>query len=116
MPWLQQMGTEASTQTTSANIGDTQTRVAALAPTATFTDFVAAVLDRALETAEEAYLNAWPPGLLATIQAAVADAITRGVPVQVQWAPAYDYEVHVWEALAGATSGGLILNLRSPYP
>ena len=68
---------------------------------------------------EKDYLDGWPPALQEAIRAVLLSAVTQTprVPVCFSWAPAYDYELHLWEARSTANSpGGITVFLRSRYP
>ena len=61
------------------------------------------------------FLDAIPPALDAAVLAAARSAFARGVRVQLTWEPAYDFQVHLWEAAEG--SAGLVnINVLSPHP
>ena len=68
---------------------------------------------------ERDYLDDWPQALQAAVRAVLQSAVERRppVPVTISWAPAYDYEVDVWESRSVKNSiGAITLLLRSPYP
>jgi hypothetical protein len=68
---------------------------------------------------EGTYLDSWPAGLQEAVVGAVRSAITRRqrLPVTFSWAPAYDYEVQIWEAHgAKGSRAAMTILLRSPYP
>ena len=61
------------------------------------------------------FLDAIPPALDAAVLAAARNAFARGVRVQLTWEPAYDFQLHLWEASEG--SAGLVnINVLSPHP
>ena len=65
------------------------------------------------------FIQSWPPGLQESVRAALYSAVSRTprLPVTFAWAPAYDYEVEIWEAGGIADSeGGMTILLRSRYP
>ena len=65
---------------------------------------------------EVQYLQALPAGHQAVIKAALYSAVTRGLPVTLAWAPAFDFSVAVWEVAGTAQSmGGMTLFIRGPY-
>ncbi|HVM07952.1 MAG TPA: hypothetical protein VM345_05800 [Acidimicrobiales bacterium] len=57
------------------------------------------------------YLQSVPEVLQETIRATVAAAVSSGKAVQVQYSPAYDFEVRVWDYGAAVS-----LHLSGPYP
>jgi len=62
------------------------------------------------------FLEQVPPSLQEGVRAVLFNAVTRGLPVQFAWAPAYDFELNVWEATGSdKTTGGITILLRSPY-
>jgi hypothetical protein len=68
---------------------------------------------------ELAYLMAWPAGIREAVRAVAHSALTRTPrsPITFAWAPAYDYEVTIWDVAATAESrGGITVLLRSPIP
>ncbi len=65
------------------------------------------------------YLESWPSGLLAAVQGVLHDNLQRArpVPVTFAWAPAYDFEVSIWDvADAKKTRGGITILFKSRYP
>jgi hypothetical protein len=70
----------------------------------------------AATTAEAQFLDSWPAGLKEVIRAGLLSAVTRGIRATMAWAPAYDYEVSVWDTPGTEQSpGGMTIFLRSPY-
>lgn len=68
---------------------------------------------------ELAYLMAWPEGIREAVRAVAYSALTRTprVPITFAWAPAYDYEVTIWDVAGTAESrGGITILLGSPIP
>lgn len=119
MPMMQAMVERANQRFNRENIKAMQAQSASLAAG---TDLAAGAraLGIAASGREEEFLRAWPAGIKEAIRAAVFDALTRPggpLPVQFTWAPAYDYEVAVWEVAGTAESmGGMTIALRSPIP
>lgn len=64
-----------------------------------------------LDDAGLEYLRAIPTVLQESIRAAVAAAVAEGKPVQVQYSPAYDFEVRLWDYGAAVS-----LHISGPYP
>lgn len=65
------------------------------------------------------FIQSWPIGLQEAVRAALYSAVTRTprLPVTFAWAPAYDFELNIWEAGAIPDSdGGMSILLRSRYP
>lgn len=65
------------------------------------------------------YLRSWPDGLKEALRATIISALSRSprVPLMFSWAPAYDYELNVWEELGtDGDPGGITILLRSRYP
>ncbi len=61
------------------------------------------------------FLDSIPGSLDAAMLAALRDAFSRGVRVQISWQPGYDFELRAWEASEG--SAGLCnLHVVSPHP
>jgi hypothetical protein len=120
MPWLQALAAQASSAADEANREETRQRVeetyGEIADKVPFSEFLGRVIGRDLTGDETAYVDLIPDALTEGIRASVSNALKRGVPVYAQWAPAYDYNVSLWEAKAGDTSGGLILQVSGPYP
>ena len=61
-------------------------------------------------------LDAVPGTVAAALLGAVGDAVERNVPVTFVWQAAYDFEVRVWESVAGDGVGGATVMLTSPFP
>lgn len=61
-------------------------------------------------------LDAVPQGVATALLAAVGDAVERNVPVTFVWQAAYDFELHVWESVAGDGAGGMTVKLSTPFP
>ena len=65
------------------------------------------------------YLQALPVGIAEACRAVIFSALNRSPrqPITFAWAPAYDYELQVWDISDTSTSrGGITLLLRSRYP
>ena len=65
------------------------------------------------------YLKSWPEGLREVLRAAIRSAVHRSprVPVNIAWAPGYDFEINVWEAPATADSPpSMTILMRGRYP
>ena len=78
---------------------------------------LASALGIATSPQERGYLDAWPTGLQEALRATLLSAATRKMGVVLEWAPGYDYEVHLWEARPTAnTKGHISIQLRSRYP
>ena len=74
-------------------------------------------LEIATNDNERAYLGAWPPTLQEGLRATLVSAINRRQPVTVSWAPAYDYQITLWEAAdTDVSPGGLTILLQGRYP
>lgn len=87
-----------------------------LAPGADFVE-AARAAGIALNPADAAVLGAIPAGVTEAFRGALHSAIQRGVPVQITWAPGYDYELSVWESKGTATTiGAMTVVLRTRYP
>ena len=91
----------------------------ALGPEASFADAVEA-LHLTNKARELAYINAWPRGQLRAVTSAVRSCLKRTprMPITFAWAPAYDYEITIWES-AGVTEsarGEMTILFRSRYP
>ena len=65
-----------------------------------------------------AYINQMPKGIQEAIRGVIYHALSSKPPVQITfaWAPAYDYEVTVYDvADTKTTRGGITVVVRSPY-
>ncbi len=86
---------------------------------ATFADAVHA-LALTSKPGELAYIDAWPAGQLAAVGAAVRSCLKRTprMPITFAWAPAYDYEIAIWESAGVPESarGEMTILFRSRYP
>ncbi len=72
-----------------------------------------------LDEATQEYVDGWPSGLRAATRAAIFDNLTREgtVPITFAWAPAYDYEVSIWDVRdTSETAGGITILFKSRYP
>ncbi|MDQ1373269.1 MAG: hypothetical protein QOJ09_607 [Actinomycetota bacterium] len=64
------------------------------------------------------WLDKMPAGLHDGIRATIRSALTRGEPqpITFAWAPAFDYELSMWDVSAGPhTPGGITILLKTPY-
>ena len=64
------------------------------------------------------WLEGVPAGLQEAIRATIFSALNRDPrsAITFAWAPAYDYELKVWDvAPTAATPGGITILLKSPY-
>jgi len=59
---------------------------------------------------ELAYLQAIPPVLQEAVRASIAAAIDGSKEVQVLYAPAYDFELHIWDY-----GEAVSVQVRGPY-
>ena len=64
-----------------------------------------------LSDQEIEYLRAIPSALQEAARASIADAVSNGKAVQVQYSPAYDFEVRVWDF-----GEAISLHISGPYP
>lgn len=65
------------------------------------------------------FVEGWPSGLLASVKALIFENLQREgtVPITFAWAPAYDYEVSLWDVRDTSSShGGVTVLFRSRYP
>ena len=66
-----------------------------------------------------AYIRTWPPAILSSASAAIRSALRRTprMPITFAWAPAYDYEITIWES-AGITGSRAEMTIlfKSRYP
>ncbi len=74
-----------------------------------------AVLPDDQAEALRAFLDTIPASIDAAVLAALRSGLERGVRAQFTWAPAYDFEVRIWESSDGA-NGLLNIYLASPHP
>ena len=62
-------------------------------------------------------LDALPSALHEAIRAVLRDAVVRGMPVTLAWAPGYDYKLTLWDvADTTDTHGGITLLVETRYP
>jgi hypothetical protein len=61
--------------------------------------------------AEVAYLDSMPTVLHEAVRAVVVAALGEGKPVVLQYSPAYDFEVRVWDF-----GEGVSVHVSGPYP
>jgi hypothetical protein len=83
--------------------------VAELGQPGTLVDVAAGVVS--LEQHEIDYLQAVPTALREAVRATIASAIEDDKAVNVQYSPAYDFEVRVWDY-----GGAVSVHLSGPYP
>jgi hypothetical protein len=63
------------------------------------------------------FIDDFPPALMDAFKAAIRSAVMDGKPVTFSWAPAYDYELHVWESRDFQGSKGAVnIQVRTRYP
>jgi len=63
-----------------------------------------------LSADERAYIDAIPPTLQEAMRSAIYSSVDQGKPVQLSYAPAYDFEVHIWDY-----GEALSIQVRGPY-
>lgn len=64
------------------------------------------------------WLHGIPPGIHEAIRATILSALEREPrsAITFSWAPAFDYELQLWDVPAGRkTPGGITIHLKSPY-
>lgn len=82
-----------------------------------FSEMTRSLLEDDLPRGFDAFVDSMPVGLQRAIGAAVGSAIERELPVTFAWAPAYDWEVSIWDVADTAqTHGGMTVLVRSRYP
>jgi len=67
----------------------------------------------------QAYLDNIPGSIAMTLKTVMRYALDQNPPTHVTfaWAPAYDYEITVWEVPDNTkTRGGITVLIKSPYP
>ncbi len=72
-----------------------------------------------LEPAFKAYLAQLPGAIHETLRGVIHHALSTSPPTQITfaWAPAYDYEITIWQAPDTAqTKGGITVLIKSRYP
>jgi hypothetical protein len=66
------------------------------------------------------YLDGLPPGIHEALRSVIYSALTtkpRPVAITFAWAPAYDFELTIWQAPdTRSTRGGITALIRSRYP
>lgn len=70
-------------------------------------------------SAWQEHLKEMPPAIRRGLRAVIHHALTTEPPTQVTfaWAPAYDYELTVWQAPdTKTTKGGITVLIKSRYP
>jgi hypothetical protein len=67
---------------------------------------------------ETGFLSSIPKGILESMRALIYDDLSRPEPLAItwSWAPAYDFELSVWECPGTQSKGGITVLLRSRYP
>ena len=67
---------------------------------------------------ELAFLQSLPRGILEAVRALIYDNLQRAEPLAITfaWAPAYDWELNIWECPGTTSRGGITVLLRSRYP
>ena len=85
----------------------------------TFADAVR-ILEMTESPGELAYIDRWPKGQIAAVSAAIRSCLFRTpkMPITFAWAPAYDYEITIWESagVEGSPRGEMTIMFRSRYP
>lgn len=72
-----------------------------------------------LHRAWKGYLAQVPPALQEALRSVIHHALTTTPPTQITfaWAPAYDYEMTIWQAPdTKITKGGITVLFKSRYP
>ncbi|MEO8114788.1 MAG: hypothetical protein ABI655_10420 [Phenylobacterium sp.] len=72
-----------------------------------------------LSRAWKSYLAQVPPAIQEALRAVIHAALTSTPPTQITfaWAPAYDYEMTIWQAPdTKMTKGGITVLFKSRYP
>lgn len=72
-----------------------------------------------LHAAFTTYFGLLPGSIHETLRSVIHYALSTSPPTQITfaWAPAYDYEINLWQAPDTAlTKGGITLLLKSRYP
>ena len=72
-----------------------------------------------LESVFKGYLGHMPGAIHETLRSVIHHALSTSPPTQITfaWAPAYDWEVTVWQAPdTHHTKGGITLLIKSRYP
>ena len=75
--------------------------------------------DPALQRAFKAFFDKTPSSMKEAIRAVIHNALTANppTPVTFAWAPAYDYELTIWQSHDTATTrGGITVLMKSRYP
>lgn len=98
-----------TTEAVQSLAGDAPELVEQLAQSGAFLEVARTLLDAGDE--EMTYLEAIPEVVQETIRAAVSAAVNAGKAVQMQYSPAYDFEVRVWDF-----GGAVGIHLGGPYP
>lgn len=66
------------------------------------------------------FVRTWPPGQLAAVGAAIRYALAQEprMGITLAWAPAYDFEVTIWESegMDKTMRGEMTVMFKSPYP
>jgi hypothetical protein len=66
------------------------------------------------------FIRTWPPGQLAAVGAAIRHALGQAprMGITLAWAPAYDFEVTIWESegMDETMRGEMTIMFKSPYP
>ena len=104
-----------------ANVGNTAAQQAQFAHGAPYQQSLADLgsSDPVLNRALREYLKKMPGGISETLRSAIHYALGTTPPTNVTfaWAPAYDWEITVWQAPDTAqTKGGITVLVKSRYP
>jgi hypothetical protein len=76
-------------------------------------------LDLVEHDGQREFIESTPASMQAAILAVVRENLGRDEPKQMMftWAPAYDWEMNLWESTASNVSaGGITVQMRSRYP
>lgn len=95
------------------NIGDFARSVDQFAQGRALDVEVLAFPDAAVARLFQSYLNKLPSGLHEVLRALLSHALSASppIPISFSWAPAYDYELTVWQPPCG-----ILVQFRSPTP
>lgn len=113
MPMFHSVVRHLNRQFDDDKIGDFATTVGAFAPGQPLNVNVLNFPDPALARLFQAYLGGLPPGLREVLRAVFHHALSAKppVPLSFSWAPAYAYEMTVWEPECG-----IMIQFRGPTP
>ena len=120
MPWMQKILGRLNHAFSHENISSLVEQRELFAPGGDWVANLSGLPEGDVPSGLTSYLAALPAGLREVLRALIYEDLGRGgnaLPVTFAWAPAYDFELQVWECPGTAGSlGGITVMVRSRYP